>query len=332
MTVVTPQDDSPQPAGPSGSAGAGTRNRAGSAGTGARKLRSIGFSALMVSPPVLVVLVFVGIPVITGIAYSLGYTGGPNEMATMLSNSVLRNNGAPTLDVFKKIFDDPLFLKGFWITITVTVVTVVVVTVLAWGIALYARLSGSRWSRILTGIAVVPMFIPVVIGAYAIRNFYLGSGFWGSVWQLLGVQMDPLSYHTSGVIIGQIWTSLPFAVLLISSGVAAVPDALIHAARDAGASMARAVWSVMVPMATVPTVIVATFTGVGVLGSFTVPFMIGATSPTMLGVQMVTTYNAYGLPQDAQAMAVVLFLMAILIGWGYVWAQARQARSSAVMN
>jgi len=120
--------------------------------------------------------------------------------------------------------------------------------------------------------------------------------------------------------------------LLISSGVAAVPDALIHAARDAGASMSRAVWSVMVPMAAVPTVIVATFTGVGVLGSFTVPFMVGPASPTMLGVQMVTTYNTYQQPQEAQAMAVVLFVLAILIGWAYVWANARQARTSTVMS
>ncbi len=51
--------------------------------------------------------------------------------------------------------------------------------------------------------------------------------------------------------IGQIWASLPFAVLLISSGLAAVPDALIDAARDTGASRARAVWSVMIPMTTV---------------------------------------------------------------------------------
>jgi len=28
----------------------------------------------------------------------------------------------------------------------------------------------------------------------------------------------------------------------------------------------------------------------------------------------------------------VLFVLAIAIGWGYVWANARQARSSAVMG
>jgi len=301
-------------------------------GTAGRTAKRIGVGWLMVSPPVLVVIVFVGIPIVTGILYTLGFTGGPNAMATLLSTSVLQNNGSPTFDVFSQVFADPLFRSDLWVTVLVTVVTVVVVTLLAWAIALYARLSGSRWGRFITGIAIIPLFVPVVIGAYSIRNFYLTTGFWGSVGSLLGLHLSPLSYHTSGVIIAQIWTSLPFAVLLISSGVAAVPDALIHAARDAGASMSRAVWSVMVPMAAVPTVIVATFTGVGVLGSFTVPFMVGPASPTMLGVQMVTTYNTYQQPQQAQAMAVVLFVLAILIGWAYVWANARQARSSTVMS
>ena len=311
---------------PSGQRGPATTGAAG------RTARRIGAGWLSVSPPVLVVLVFVGIPVVTGIGFAVGYTGGPNEMATLLSTSVLRNDGSPTFDVFAALFADTQFLADLWVTIIVTVVTIVVITLLAWGIALYARLSGSRWGRFVTGVAIVPLFIPVVIGAYAIRKFYLNTGFWGSSGRLLGLDLPPLSYHTAGIIVGQIWTSLPFAVLLISSGLAAVPDALIDAARDAGSGMVRTVWSVMVPMTTVPTVIVATFTGVGVLGSFTVPFMIGPSSPTMLGVQLVSTYNSYGRPQQAQAMAVVLFAMAILIGWGYVWANARQARSSAVMR
>ncbi len=31
-------------------------------------------------------------------------------------------------------------------------------------------------------------------------------------------------------------------------------------------------------------------------------------------------------------MAVVMFVLAILIGWAYVWANARQAKTSAVMG
>lgn len=295
-----------------------------------RRTRAVGL--LMSLPPVLVVIIFIGVPIATGFAFSLGQVGGLNQMATLLSTSVRSADGAITFDVFADIFADKQFLDSLWVTIVVTVVTVLVVTALAWGIGLYARLANTKVAHFLTGVAIIPLFIPLVIGAYAIRKFYLKTGFWGSIGQLLGLDWSPLSYHTSGMIVGQVWASLPFAVLLIASGLGAVPDALIHAARDAGASMARTVWSVMVPMTIVPTVIVATFTGVGVLGSFTVPYFTGPAAPTMLGVHLVTTYNSYQQPQQAQAMAVVMFIIAIGIGWAYVWANARSARSSAVMT
>lgn len=297
----------------------------------ARKLPSRWSMLLMASPPVLLVLVFVGVPIIIGIAFTLGYTGGLNSIASMLSVSVYTADGwMPSLAAYGNVLSNERFRSDLGVTIWVTLLTVAIVLVLAWCIALYARLSGGWLGKMLSGIAIIPLFIPVVIGAYAIRQFYLNTGFVVSLGRQLGIQLPSWSYHTPGIVIGQVWTSLPFAVLMISSGLAAVPNALIDAARDAGASLGRAVWSVMVPMATIPTVIVATFTGVGVMGSFTVPYMIGPTSPNMLGVTLQATFVAYLRPQDAQVIAVVLFVLAAGIGALYVWANARASRSSAV--
>ena len=285
---------------------------------------------LMASPPVLLVIVFVGIPIVIGIAYTLGYTGGLNSVATSLAVAVRTSVGwAPTLAPYESVFADARFRGDLGVTIWVTVTTVAVTLVLAWLIALYGRLTPSRWGRLLAGVAVIPLFIPLVIGAYAIREFYLNTGFVVSVGKQLGLSLPSWSYHTTGIVIGQIWASLPFAVLLISSGLAAVPDALLDAARDAGASRARAVWAIMVPLATVPTVIVGTFTAVDVLGSFTIPYLIGPTAPNMLGVTLQKTYASYQRPQEAQVMAVVLFALAAGIGVLYVWANARASRRTA---
>ena len=75
--------------------------------------------------------------------------------------------------------------------------------------------------------------------------------------------------------IGEIWVNVPFGVLMMASGLNSVPNALIEAARDSGASLPRTVARVLLPMNVIPTVIVATFTGIYVLGSFTVPYLTG---------------------------------------------------------
>ena len=314
------------------------RAMAGAAGGGPDRRRgwrprSSWTSLAMASPPVLVVLVFVGVPVIIGIAYTFGYTGGFNAIATSLAVSVHNTTtGRPILAAYRGVFGSSAFRADLLVTVEVTVISVAIVLVLAWSVALFARLSGGRFGRFLSGIAVLPLFIPIVIGAYAIRKFYANTGFLVSIGKLVGLDLPSLSYHTSAIVIGQVWASLPFAVLLISSGLAAVPEALMEAARDSGASRARAVWSVMLPMTTVPTVIVATFTAVNIMGSFTVPYLTGPTAPNMLGVTMTLTYNAYQRPQDAQVMAVVLFVLAAGIGAFYLRATARQSRTSAATS
>ena len=98
------------------------------------------------------------------------------------------------------------------------------------------------------------------------------------------------------------------------------------AARDAGASPVRAVRSVLVPMAAVPTTITATFTAIGVIGSYTVPYLIGPSAPNMLGPLMTYTFESFNQPQQAEVMAVAIFLISAVIGAFYVRANLRGAK------
>ena len=212
----------------------------------------------------------------------------------------------------------------------VALLTTVIVLVLAWVIALYVRLTDTWASRMLSALAVVPMFIPVVIASWAILTFYSSDGFVRSVASHSSAWMRRFGASpVTAVVIGLVWTHLPFATLMIVSGVQGVPDALIEAGRDAGASIPRVVWKVVAPMALVPTVIAGTFTAIGTLGSFTVPYFTGPNAPKMLGVDMADYFTSYNLPQASVVMAVVVFVVAAGFGVVYVWANYRGASDPA---
>jgi ABC-type spermidine/putrescine transport system permease subunit I len=230
-----------------------------------------------------------------------------------------------TFGAYSELFADPRFQRDFTITVFVTVATTALVVVLAWGIALYVRLSDSWVSRALSALAVVPMFIPVVIASWAIVTFYAADGFLRSVAEQFGLQAPIWGYSTTATLIGLVWTHLPFATLMVVSGVQGVPDALIEAARDAGASIPVTVLRVVAPLALVPTVIAGTFTAIGTLGSFTVPYFTGPNAPKMLGVDMADYFQAFNLPQSSVVMAVVVFVVASGFGAVYVWANYRTA-------
>jgi ABC-type spermidine/putrescine transport system permease subunit I len=288
--------------------------------------RRLGGLALA-SPPLLLVLLFVGFPIVVAVAYSLGHIGGLNATVGAIAKDQQTVDAwwKVTFGAYSQVFAEPRFQRDLVVTVGVSVATTLIVLVLAWAIALYVRVSDSRVSRLLSALAVVPMFIPVVIASWAILTFYSADGFMRSVAAQLGLVAPVWGYSVTAIVIGLVWTHLPFATLMVVSGVQAVPDALIEAARDAGASLSRTVLNVVAPMALVPTVIAGTFTAIGTLGSFTVPYFTGPNAPKMLGVDMTDYFTSYNLPQSSVVMAVVVFVVAAGFGAVYVWANYRAA-------
>lgn len=302
-----------------------TKPPAAPRGAGGPGARTIGF--LMALPPILLIALFVGFPIVLAFGFSIGLTGGLNHTTAAIGQNV-HEAGAwwGTGAAYQEMFTNPRFLGDLLVTVIVTLISTAIALFLALGIGLFLKLRGGRAARLLSGLAIVPLFIPVVIASWAILTFYSGTGFLRSVFAQFGLEFPVWAFTMVTVIIGSVWTSLPFAVLMIASGLQAVPDAMIEAARDAGAGFARIVLSVIVPMAAVPIIIATTFTAIGIVGSFTVPYFTGPNSPNMLGVDMSNYFSAFNQPQQSAVMAFTVFLIASGIAALYVWANFRSAK------
>ena len=286
----------------------------------------------LVTPPVALVGFLVGFPILVAIAYSLGQTGGLNAAESSIAlHQFSAGHGLATFSAYRNVLTDHGFIVDLLSTLWVTAVSTVLVLAVSWAVGLYVRFSKSLFAKALSALSVVPLFIPVVIASYALLAFWSGGGFVRSAASDLGVRGFPtLGYSLPGVVIGEVWVNVPFGVLMIVSGLQGVPDALIEAARDVGASLARTTRSVLVPMNFLPTVIVATFTAIYVLGSFTGPYLTGPTAPALLGVDATNTFESYSEPQQAEVIAIVLFVLAVGVGSAYVWANVRGNRATGL--
>jgi len=288
--------------------------------------RSVG-GFFMALPPVVLIIAFVGFPIILALEFSLGFTGGLNSVVASIGLNVHRaDNWWGTLDAYQEVLTSPNFIADLLVTVLVTLVGATVVLFMAMGIGLYLKMRGGPLATLLSGLAVVPLFIPVVIASWAILNFYAADGFIRSFLAQFGVDGPIWSYTVVAIMIGAVWTSLPFAVLMISSGLQSIPDAMIETARDAGAGFLRIVVSIMMPMAFVPIVIAGTFTAINIIGSFTVPYFTGPNSPNMLGVELTRYFISFNQPQQSVVMAFSVFVAASGIAAFYVWANFRSAK------
>ena len=286
----------------------------------------------MVFPPVAVIAVFIGFPVGAAIAYTLGRAGGPNSIVSSLAQRQYIVHHGVTFQPYRAVLGNTTVHRDLIATVWVTIVVTLVVVAISWTIALYLRLTDSWIARTVSALSVVPLFIPVVIASYAMLIFCGSDGFIKTVAFHLGMHNFPtLGYTLTCVTLGEIWVNVPFGVLMMSSGLNGVPNNLIEAARDSGATMPRVVRSILLPMNVIPTVIVATFTGIYVLGSFTVPYLTGPTAPNLLGPSMSNFFSAFNQPQQAEVLAIVVFVLALGIGAIYVWANVRTGKRSGVV-
>lgn len=283
----------------------------------------------MALPPVLVILCFIGGPILLALFFSLGFTGGPNQIVSLIGQEIYKKTEWwGTFDAYKSVFNDSRFPGDFKTTILVAFGATLIVITMGLGMAIYQRIIGGRLASILVTLSLVPLFVPVVIAAFAIRTFYDGTGFFKSIFNFAGINFPTLTLTTWAIVIGTVWTSLPFAILMISSGFQSIPDALIETAQDSGASVWRIIFTIMVPLASAQIIIAATFTAIGIMGSFTVPYFLGANQPTMLGVEIANFFGPYNRPQHSVVMAFIIFAAASLIAVTYVWINVREAKKA----
>jgi putative spermidine/putrescine transport system permease protein len=291
----------------------------------AERWREAALGLAMAAPPIGVLLLLIVVPAIQAASFSLGLV--PTDNLVFSTGQHLVKSDTPTLDVYRDLLASPFIRDDLWLTLWISLLSVVLVAVVGYILALYVRFGSGRLPRIVRSLYLIPMFVPVVIASYAAITFYVDRGVLAAILHALGIPFVSPAYKPSGVVITQVWFNIPFAVLMLGSGLDGIEQELIESANDVGAGFLTVLWRIVLPMNLVPLLIVLTFTFIGVVGSFTIPYLIGPNAPQMMGVAIQAYFSNYNQPQAAVAMAIMLFLMAAVAGVLYVWATSRSGKA-----
>src|SRR5947209_14153798 len=282
----------------------------------------------MVAPPIAVLLFLIALPAVQATIFSLGIV--PSDNLVFSTGQHLIKSDAPTLAVYRDLLASPFIRDDLWLTIWISLLSVVLVAIVAYVLALYVRFGTGRLPRVARSLYLVPMFVPVVIASYAAITFYVVRGVLAAILLAVGLPFASPAYKPSGVVITQVWFNIPFAVLMLGSGLDGIEQELIESAHDVGAGFLTVLWRIVLPMNIGPLLIVLTFPFLGVVGRFPIPFLIGANAPQMMGVAIQAYFSNYNQPQAAVAMAVLLFAIAAAAGAVYVWATSRSNKAVTV--
>lgn len=204
------------------------------------------------------------------------------------------DTGGFTFDNYKYFFETPRELTNILFTLGIVFLTVALAIVLAYLLALYLRFVKSKVSRLIGNLYLLPRFVPSMVAVYAMITVVRDSGLLNRISQLFGGDFKPgMMYHASGLVTMNMWFNIPFAALMITAGLGAIPDSMIESARDVGASKLRVLRSMILPLSMKDVVIAATFVFMSNVGSFTTPYLMGGNYPKMLGIVLFDQFNKY---------------------------------------
>jgi putative spermidine/putrescine transport system permease protein len=191
---------------------------------------------------------------------------------------------SPGLDNFALLGTSASIHRMLWTTARISITTTLITLVLAY-IVSYALVHASERTRrwMFLGV-VVPLWISVLVRAFAWFVLLRREGLVNNVLMSSGLIDSPLSliWNETGVMIGMIHYMLPFGILPIYANMRDIDQRCIAAARGLGATRAVAFRKVFLPLSMPGVIGAAILVFIFSLGFFVTPAILGGGKTLMI--------------------------------------------------
>ncbi len=206
-------------------------------------------------------------------------------------------------------------LQAIWLTVELATLTTLVLLVIATPIAWWLARTNSRWRAPISALVTLPLVLPpTVLGFYLL----VAMGPDGPLGRLtLALGWGTLSFTFTGLLVGSIIFSLPFAVQPIQHAFEAVGSRPMEVAATLRARPLDAFFTVALPLARPGLITAAILSFAHTVGEFGVVLMIGGNIPGKTRVVSTQIYGHVEAMEYAQAHwlagGMVLLSFAVLL-------------------
>ena len=237
-----------------------------------------------------------------------------------------------TLRAWHDFLHSSSYLGLFWKSVKLSLIVSAVVVLLAYPLAYYLALSGTKRKYVLLLLLIAPFLTSYLLRVLAWKVLLGDEGPINSFLFWIGLRSPdhPLTLIDTRfavmLVLGYIW--LPFVALPIFVSLESLDRRLLEAASDLGASRLQAFRRVTLPLS-LPGVFAAfLFVFIPTLGEFVTPSLVGGTSGYMYGNQIVELFQT-GFPDWETGSVMALFLLGVVVLLTVVFARFLQPRQVA---
>ena len=259
---------------------------------------------LLALPTVAWLLIFFLVPLLFVLAFAFLQRGtyGTVEMSFTLEN-------------IRRVFDS-LYMETLWETVKIAVITTVLCLLIGYPFAYTVTIVDRKWRSLLLLLATIPFWINFLVRSYAWIVILRSQGLVNTFLLKLGIISEPLNllYNTPSVILGMVYSLLPFMILPVYAAIEQLDKRKLEAAYDLGATPLKAFWHVTIPMTMSGIATGSILVFVSSIGMFVVSDVMGGSKVALIGNVIQNQFlGARDWPfGSALSMIVVLFSVLLI--------------------
>ena len=268
--------------------------------------------SLFAVPYVIWMALFVVIPIVIMLVYSLTVTQTTAEGETM----------AFTLENFTGMgLYVSVFTRSFWLAIIATLVCLLI----GYPVSYFMAREGAGFQRVAMALIMLPMWMNFLLRTYSWMSILENNGLLNQLFQKLGVialynsltgqdiQYFQMIRTPGAVVLGMVYNYLPFMILPIYSVLSKMDQSLIEAAQDLGAGTADVFRRVTLPLSLPGVLSGVTMVFVPSVSTFAISRLLGGGTQMMLGdlIEQQFLGGAYN-PHLGAAISMVMMVIVVV--------------------
>ena len=230
-----------------------------------------------------------------------------------------------TLDNFLFLSEDKLYWISYLNSIRIALISTLLCLLIGYPMAYAIARAPGPWKLILLLLIILPFWTSFLLRVYAWMGLLGTHGLINDQLLAFGLIDAPLKlmYTDFAVLIGIVYSYLPFMILPMYASLEKLDLALHDAAADLGARPAAVFLEITLPMSLPGVIAGSLLVFIPALGEFVIPSLLGGIDTLMIGR---TLYDEFFINRDwplASAVATILLLVAVVPIMAFQRAQMR---------
>lgn len=218
----------------------------------------------------------------------------------------------PTLDNFRTLLSNDVYrtvaLRTLGIAFAVTAIDMVLAVPLAFMAAKVVRSRRVRYALVIA--VTMPLWAGYLVKGYAMQTMFINNGVIDWMLAPFGLKGPGLGLLATILSLAYLW--LPYMVLPVYAGLERLPDSLLEASADLGASAGHTFRSVVLPLLVPSLVAGSIFTFALTLGDYIMVKIVGGTTQMWANIIYDNVGVANNLPLAA---AAAIFPIVVIVGY-----------------